>query len=156
MQITVVATGFDDKRVKEDPFRKLSRLSSANAPALAIGENDDRFRSAPISRDTRETREINMVRESRELWREEPAPQPAPAPQPPVPTEPVSQKARSDEEETPRLRDEIAFPARKLEPRLIIEEKIQPQGAIRGEFKEDFKEEDDLEIPAFIRRKMKK
>ena len=40
---------------------------------------------------------------------------------------------------------------------MILEEKIAPRPiSIRGEAKEDVAEEDDLEIPAFIRRKMKK
>jgi cell division protein FtsZ len=42
-------------------------------------------------------------------------------------------------------------------PGMIIEEKIQPHTApLRGESKELVDESDDLEIPAFIRRKMKK
>ena len=51
----------------------------------------------------------------------------------------------------------ITFPSRKIEqPVMIIEEKIQPRGiAPRSESKE-LVEEEDLEIPAFIRRKMKK
>jgi hypothetical protein len=40
---------------------------------------------------------------------------------------------------------------------MIIEEKIAPRpAALRGDVKDDFSEEDDLEVPAFIRRKMKK
>lgn len=51
----------------------------------------------------------------------------------------------------------ISFPTRKAEqPVMIIEEKIQPRTTlVRAETKE-LAEEDDLEIPAFIRRKMKK
>lgn len=42
-------------------------------------------------------------------------------------------------------------------PGMIIEEKIQPRMApLRGDTKELVEESDDLEIPAFIRRKMKK
>ncbi len=53
--------------------------------------------------------------------------------------------------------EEIVFPTRKIEqPVMIIEEKIQPRTApVRHETKE-LVEEEDLEIPAFIRRKMKK
>lgn len=53
-------------------------------------------------------------------------------------------------------RGKITFPSKKLESTMIIEEKIQPRGiSMRGETKE-IEEEDDLEIPAFIRRKMEK
>ncbi len=60
-----------------------------------------------------------------------------------------------DEEEA--IEEAITFPSRKIEqPVMIIEEKIQPRGfAPRNEAKE-LVEEEDLEIPAFIRRKMKK
>ncbi|MDP2837672.1 MAG: cell division protein FtsZ [Candidatus Moranbacteria bacterium] len=61
------------------------------------------------------------------------------------------------EEEDAALEEVIAFPSRQLEaPVMIIDEKIQPRGmAPRSESKE-LVEEEDLEIPAFIRRKMKK
>lgn len=60
----------------------------------------------------------------------------------------------SQEEE---VEEAISFPARKIEqPVMIIEEKIQPRAsALRGDSKE-LTEDEDLEIPAFIRRKMKK
>ncbi len=52
-------------------------------------------------------------------------------------------------------KEKIIFPAKKLETKMIIEEKIQPRGiSMRGETSEP--EEDELEIPAFIRRKMEK
>jgi cell division protein FtsZ len=51
----------------------------------------------------------------------------------------------------------IAFPSRKVEqPVMIIEEKIQPRVAVARAESKELAEEDDLEIPAFIRRKMKK
>lgn len=55
------------------------------------------------------------------------------------------------------VEETISFPARKIEqPVMIIEEKIQPRpSALRNESKE-LAEDEDLEIPAFIRRKMKK
>ncbi len=60
---------------------------------------------------------------------------------------------------TPRekgeAKEKIVFPSKKLETKMIVEEKIQPRGVISREESKDF-EEDDLEIPAFIRRKMKK
>ncbi len=54
--------------------------------------------------------------------------------------------------------ERIAFPTRTIESTpLIIEEKIQPRSfSLRNETKEITEDDDDLEIPAFIRRKMKK
>ena len=53
--------------------------------------------------------------------------------------------------------DEGTFSIHKLEPKMIIEEKIAPRPTtFRGDMKDDFSEEEDLEVPAFIRRKMKK
>jgi cell division protein FtsZ len=67
----------------------------------------------------------------------------------------VEEAEEKDEEEI--LEEAITFPSRKIEqPVMIIDEKIQPRGmAPRSESKE-LVEEEDLEIPAFIRRKMKK
>ncbi len=67
----------------------------------------------------------------------------------------VEEVNEKDEEEL--FEEAITFPSRKLEqPVMIIDEKIQPRGmAPRNESKE-LVEEEDLEIPAFIRRKMKK
>lgn len=60
-------------------------------------------------------------------------------------------------EELSELKKEITFPSRKVETKMIIEEKIQPKplSQQRTEQKEA-EEEDELEIPAFIRRKMEK
>jgi cell division protein FtsZ len=54
--------------------------------------------------------------------------------------------------------DRVTFPTRSLEPTpLIIEEKIQPRPLMfRNDAKPLAEEDEDLEIPAFIRRKMKK
>jgi cell division protein FtsZ len=58
----------------------------------------------------------------------------------------------SPKEEEPR--EKVTFPVRKTESNLIIEEKMQPKPVnSKMEAKE---EEDELEIPAFIRRKMEK
>ncbi len=55
------------------------------------------------------------------------------------------------------LEDKIVFPTRKIEPTpMIIEEKIQPKNFSLRQESRDIVEEEDLEIPAFIRRKMKK
>lgn len=67
---------------------------------------------------------------------------------------PVVEETVKDEES---YEETITFPTRKIEqPVMIIEEKIQPRNiAPRVESKE-LVDEEDLEIPAFIRRKMKK
>ncbi len=54
--------------------------------------------------------------------------------------------------------ERVTFPVRSIESTpLIIEEKIQPRSfSLRTETKEIAEDDDDLEIPAFIRRKMKK
>lgn len=54
--------------------------------------------------------------------------------------------------------ERVTFPVRSIESTpLIIEEKIQPRTfSLRTETKEIAEDDDDLEIPAFIRRKMKK
>lgn len=64
---------------------------------------------------------------------------------------------RTEEEKEDERGDTMNFSSRKIEqPVMIIEEKIQPRNiAPRNESKE-LVEEEDLEIPAFIRRKMKK
>jgi cell division protein FtsZ len=63
----------------------------------------------------------------------------------------------SETSQDEEVEEAISFPTRKIEqPVMIIEEKIQPRtSALRGESKE-LTEDEDLEIPAFIRRKMKK
>lgn len=67
----------------------------------------------------------------------------------------VGRKPEENKEEVV-AKDRITFPSKKMESKMIIEEKIQPRGvSLRGE--SDLEEDDDeLEIPAFIRRKMKK
>jgi len=69
-------------------------------------------------------------------------------------------RRREDKEEEAAeepIDEPLTFTSRKIEPTpLIIEEKIQPKSfGLRQESK-DIVEEEDLEIPAFIRRKMKK
>lgn len=63
----------------------------------------------------------------------------------------------AEPEEEPTLEERVVFPTRKVEPTpLIIEEKIQPRNFSLRQESKDIVEEEDLEIPAFIRRKMKK
>jgi len=62
-----------------------------------------------------------------------------------------------EEKEEEALDEMISFPSRKIEqPVMIIEEKIQPRGMAPRSESRELVEEEDLEIPAFIRRKMKK
>jgi cell division GTPase FtsZ len=66
-------------------------------------------------------------------------------------TIPVETKKKEEPKE-----ERIIFPTKKLETKMIIEEKIQPRGiSMRGETSKEA-EEEELEIPAFIRRKMEK
>lgn len=64
----------------------------------------------------------------------------------------MSQEAEKDQES-----ERVVFPAKRIEPtKMIIEEKIQPKPVSRS-VEDNFPGgDDDLEIPAFIRRKMKK
>ncbi len=75
-----------------------------------------------------------------------------------------SKKFKQEEEKkeekfiAPKKEEKIVFPSQKIIPtQMIIEEKIQP-APVRPKnfFNEDENDEDELEIPAFIRRKMKK
>ncbi|KKQ44134.1 MAG: Cell division protein FtsZ, partial [Candidatus Moranbacteria bacterium GW2011_GWC2_37_8] len=68
--------------------------------------------------------------------------------------ETIAEKEEAHENE---YKESITFPAKKiLEPKMIIEEKIQPRPAAPiVEIKQE-EDEDELEIPAFIRRKMEK
>ena len=67
----------------------------------------------------------------------------------------AAEEAEQEEEMSEEI---LQFPSRKIEqPVMIIDEKIQPRGiAPRSESKELVEADEDLEIPAFIRRKMKK
>ncbi len=110
IQITVVATAFDEARVNESPAGFISRASS-----MTVG----RAMSTPTESQERE----EEAKEEEEF-------------------------SRSAFESTRRMVEQ---------PSMIIEEKIQPRAVpLRTESKELVEESDDLEIPAFIRRKMKK
>ncbi|MFZ2154396.1 MAG: cell division protein FtsZ [Candidatus Moraniibacteriota bacterium] len=52
--------------------------------------------------------------------------------------------------------EKVAFPTRKMESRMIIEEKIQPKRNNVTVTRDSDDNDDELEIPAFIRRKMGK
>jgi cell division protein FtsZ len=97
VQITVVATGFDDERVNETPVHRMSRLTL-----------EDQAKKEP---------------------------------------------------EMAKLEPELTFPE-KFESRMIIEEKVPPKpkkNLLTTQKEKDLEDDDDeLEIPAFIRRKMGK
>ena len=69
----------------------------------------------------------------------------------------LTRDAHKKKEDEEKESSNIIFPSKKLESKMIIEEKVQPKGiAARGDFKDLEDDEDELEIPAFIRRKMGK
>ena len=136
----MVATGFDGAKTVEDPFRKLSRVSIAD-----MKRSEDRYANRDESRNVRDVREIKNIREET-----------------PVVTQttfelPQHEDVHVAESDISKARNEMTLPTRKFETKMIIEEKIQPHvSPICDEAKSGFEEDDDLEIPAFIRRKMKK
>lgn len=68
-----------------------------------------------------------------------------------------SYRREEREAETEEVEEPSVFTSRRIEPTpLIIEEKIQPKSFSLRQESKDIVEEEDLEIPAFIRRKMKK
>ncbi len=70
---------------------------------------------------------------------------------------PKPTRVEERQEEVEEAEDNMVFPTRKIEPTpMIIEEKIQPKNFTLRQESKDIVEEEDLEIPAFIRRKMKK
>jgi cell division protein FtsZ len=71
------------------------------------------------------------------------------------PAEKISRGMYVHKPEKEEPKEKVTFPQKKLEPRMIIEEKVQPRFVPPREESKEL-EEDELEIPAFIRRKMKK
>jgi len=111
IQITVVATGFDDIK-NESPIGLITR-SQVITPAVS-------------SYSTSQS------------------------------TEDHSNK-KQEQGEDQDAEEEIQFTNQKIEqPRMIIEEKIQPRNMSPRSESKELVQEEDLEIPAFIRRKMKK
>jgi cell division protein FtsZ len=134
VQITVVATGFDSKNKEAVSFGMRPRI--VRQPAASSLDGYESVPAAPVRPAT-------------------PAPSAPAVPHVPGPS---VRMAEPEPQEEPELEERITFPSKKLEAPMIIEEKIQPRGlSVRGETKAALEEEeDDLEIPAFIRRKMKK
>lgn len=151
IQITVVATGFDaDRKTKGNVFNVRPQVAHQSAPV-----------STPSPSPAPSTPPTPMYHAP-----VNPAPQPVRQSAPSydsAPSTSYTSPSRSqidmeeEEEERPALEEKITFPSRKLESNLIIEEKIQPRNiSMRPETQSLDDSDDDLEIPAFIRRKMKK
>jgi len=71
--------------------------------------------------------------------------------------ETIAEKEEKKESREDEYKESITFPTKKiLEPKMIIEEKIQPRQPISAPESNDQSSDDELEIPAFIRRKMEK
>jgi cell division protein FtsZ len=70
----------------------------------------------------------------------------------------IGETRQLKEEKREEFKEAVTFPTKKIfEPKMIIEEKIQPR-IVNSQvpIKEEEDKEDELEIPAFIRRKMEK
>lgn len=141
IQITVVATGFD---------------VSKNSKEILFGGKPHSVRPLSVV-------DATAMHQHHEASQQQSYQQPRQAPaytshapvMPPQATTPRIATPMSDEDLD--AQQEMTFTRREMEPRMIIEEKIQPRGmSLRGESSVLNNEEDDLEIPAFIRRKMKK
>ncbi len=171
IQITVVATGFD---------------ASKNNKEILFGNKPHSVRPLPATEQSIPHTHTSSYQQHPTPQAPSPytAPQPqpplqysAPQPQPPMnPTytappipEPHRAPVTPPQATTPHVaapmtqeeierEQELTFTRREMEPRMIIEEKIQPRGlSMRGESSMlSDSDDDDLEIPAFIRRKMKK
>lgn len=73
-------------------------------------------------------------------------------------TEPEIEEEEIEVEKEEEVVEKITFPTKKIfEPKMIIEEKIQPRPTAPSPMRQkEIEEDDELEIPAFIRRKMEK
>lgn len=134
MQITVVATGFDFDRVgqgmNQQPGliqrRVVSFSSRQNTPASSTHQA---VSSTHVAQDRESSSSVEQS---------------------------TTGGNTSTEEKEVSTDDHIVFPTKRIEPtKMIIEEKIQPKATPRDSGN-SFGGDDDLEIPAFIRRKMKK
>lgn len=132
LKITVVATGFDTVRIKETPVGLLTRVPSRDT--LSSSNTSHPMTSQSAQNNSNIT--VRSMRDEEDAF-----------PETSIPAEDFG---------VPEER--VTFPVRTIEPTpLIIEEKIQPRPLLfRGDSKPIAEEDEDLEIPAFIRRKMKK
>jgi cell division protein FtsZ len=132
IQITVVATGFDvAKNSKDIVFGGKSHTAIPDNTATQYHQHTPQQHYTPRQASSMTTHTPTST--------------------------PVVSRAPLSEEDL-ELERELTFARKEMEPRMIIEEKIQPRGlSMRGETSVlNDTEDDDLEIPAFIRRKMKK
>ncbi len=67
-----------------------------------------------------------------------------------------NKSSEKEEEEKEEAGERIVFPSKKLESKMIIDEKVQPKPNTSLQSNDDDDDDDELEIPAFIRRKMGK
>lgn len=134
IQITVVATGFDLDRPRLGNLFNARNMSPAKQSDTL--EEKAPVRTVPIAPPPPVSRPVSVPRSDNGS----------------LPTEEYGDVLSRPEP----LRSEQSV--RRIEPvPFIIEEKIQAHGtSMRAEAKELSEEEDELEIPAFIRRKMKK
>ncbi len=165
IQITVVATGFDNERSRP--------ASYFGARPVGAAAQEDTAEERPTVRNITPTPVPQTYRRDEAIV---PLRTAAPAPQTqnygasqpthqvpvqrPVATPDFEPVRISEEDSEPRLErmTRPTEPTRKIERvPFIIEEKIQSHGtSFHGETKTLAEDEDELEIPAFIRRKMKK
>lgn len=128
IQITVVATGFDFDRATRSGSLKPGLIQRR----VSFGGGTSVPTSAPAV-NTREDRDPTPMTQQHTTS-----------------FSPSTLSAPTEEEE------ELTFPSKRIEsPRMIVEEKIQPRPISRHN-DDTSAGDDDLEIPAFIRRKMNK
>lgn len=136
MRITVIATGFEDKPRVSNPSIKAGVASGTYMPTNFMKAKD--IAPAPLAPSQSEGRASGIFTASAYRAQQQ-APQPQPAPQPAPPPSP-----RSEPEPEPAPQEERQFSSKKLvEERTAFTSKIA-----------DGSDEEDLEIPAFIRKKM--
>ncbi|MCA9364775.1 MAG: cell division protein FtsZ [Candidatus Moranbacteria bacterium] len=132
--ITVVATGFDSGRSMETTEQMLSRVAlSSDRDRSSDNRSSDSNRSSADSSSSFDDRPV--VSASR-----------------------ASSVDSHRDNDRVSSRDTVSFPARKIDTHMLVEEKIPPQKLSSDDMDSfpELEEDDELEIPAFIRRKMKK
>lgn len=141
IQITVVATGFDvNKNSKDILFSGKAHPSRSVSVAEATMTHQNQYDTSQQQQYHQPPRQTATPSYASHM--------------PPQATTPRVTQVTDEDLDT---QQEITFTRREMEPKMIIEEKIQPRTmSLRGEANVLNNEEDDLEIPAFIRRKMKK
>ncbi len=131
LQITVVATGFDfDRANRSNPLQP----GLIQRKVVSFGGGMTAQQTQPSGYKVSGEHEASVSDQ-------------------PVTASPNTPLVSAEREESER----ITFPSKRIEPtKMIIEEKIQPKPLMRNPDDSLAASDDDLEIPAFIRRKMKK